>query len=369
MKRLGRRARRHADKPLPENIASWVKDHMEVLSKSGGELVCRCPFCNSDRFYVNPKEAVYVCFRCWESGTTTKLVKVRTPGMGWKAAEALLRQGEADDDELEELLRVRPGGDVARGERYKVRHILPAEFVPCFDGEHWRVPKYLTRPMPKGRELCAEDITGAALGYCKLGRYRDRVIIPIACDGHHTYLGRLMGRESDFAWTAEGGRRVVPPKYLMPKGAGLPQVLYGYDQVTQGAEVIYIVEGVFDRIRMVALGYRNVVASLGKKLTDEQVELLRRRKPRSICVIYDAGSGYISAVEVAVATRRRLQVVSTVVRLPADDPDELGARDPEGLAAAIAAASLPVEEDALLLALADSPAPGAPTIRRARKRQ
>lgn len=346
------------DRPSPESIREWVSAEMEVLAVAD-EITCRCPWCSSDRLYVNPARAVYVCFRCGEKGTATQLVK-KHKGVTWDQAKAVLASGGVRGWDPEALLGVlrRPRRARRVEEAHQVVQPLPDEFTPCFDGHRWRVPAYLTRPMARfgmgdepGRGLFREEIITHGLGFCRDGRYRDRVVVPVACQGNQSFVARLMGREKDFCWTPKGGDPVTPPKYLTPRGANLPRILWGYDLVEPGCDTVVLVEGVFDRIRLVSLGVTGAMALFGKRLTDEQIELLRALRPAKVILLLDAGAKAEAAMAVR-ELRRRVSTTPLIATLPGkEDPDSYGYFDPEGLLGVLRAASPPRESDMLLDAL------------------
>ena len=72
-----------------------------------------------------------------------------------------------------------------------IDHPLPDEFVPCFDGKFWRIPKYVSE-----RGISDSSIIRHGLGYAESGRYRDRLIVPILARPSRTFIARLMGAEA-----------------------------------------------------------------------------------------------------------------------------------------------------------------------------
>ena len=133
---------------------------------------------------------------------------------------------------------------------------LPKEFIPCYDGSIYRIPKYL-----KNRNLTKSDVREWNIGFCKRGRYAGRVIVPVTCNGMSTFVAR------DITGTA-------PNKYDTPFGNSQDEMLFGYDNLDNQGEVI-AVEGVFDAIRLWRLGYQ-AVAYFGSCPTPTQTKLLSR---------------------------------------------------------------------------------------------
>jgi hypothetical protein len=355
---VSKRGRKDDERPSPEAIRDWVDVELEVLAVAD-EITCRCPWCSGDRLYVNPARAVFVCFKCGEHGTATQLVQ-RHKGVSWDAAKAALASGGVRGWDPEALLGMlkRPRARGRTEEKHQVVQPLPEEFQPCFDGRRWRVPKYLTRPMPRpgtedepGRGLFQGEIIRHGLGFCREGRYRDRVVVPVACQGNQSFVARLMGREKDFRWKPRSGDWVTPPKYLTPRGANLPRLLWGYDQAEPGCDQVVLVEGVFDRIRLLSLDVPGVMALFGKRLTDEQVELLRQLRPRRTVLMLDASARAEAAMAV-VDLKRRVHTTPLIATLPlGEDPDTYGYFNPEGLLDVLATVRPPREAELLLSAL------------------
>lgn len=261
----------------------WLTARCHVVGESDGhEVVVVCPWCGKDRLYANPERNVFVCFRCRESGRAEYLVaKVE----GVTLAEARERMRDRTVPNEDDLLRSL--GSLSRSERVvdpPANHLLPEEFIPCFDGRGWRVPRYLD-----DRNISDAMLIRHGLGYAKHGRYRDRVIIPIIQGGHRTFLTRLMGKPRDFRWKdRERDEWVVPPKYMTPRDAGLSRVLYGATWVQPGADLV-MVEGSFDVMRLIDLGFPTG-GVLGKRLSQAQAVLIRGLRPRSVTFLYDDGA-------------------------------------------------------------------------------
>lgn len=90
-----------------------------------------------------------------------------------------------------------------------------------------------------------------------------------------------------------GGRKTTTDnraKYLnSPKSAwyNKSESLYGYHNVPENAETVYLCEGYIDVLSMDAKGFAYPVASLGTALTIEQA-LLIRQKAQRVVICYDA---------------------------------------------------------------------------------
>lgn len=297
----------------------WVSSRLTVCSTAGDEVVCLCPWCGKDKLWVNTKKQRFICYYGCRAGSLVSLV-AEVEKVSFKDAAALIEvAGPRTTGELRDLfdnLR-EPAVDVER-----VRQHLPPEFIPCFDGRTFNVPVYVDDDLPEGRGLDDATIIRHGLGWAKEGRYRDRLIVPIHCEGNYTFLGRLMGRPRDFRWTTEEGATVEPPRYLHPKGANISTFLYWFDHLPEDVDVV-LVEGVFDAIRLLSFGIY-AVATFGKRVTRAQVALLRRRRPRSVTVFYDAGA-VAEGHEDSSLLKSRLRIPVRRCTPPGlHDPDSLG---------------------------------------------
>lgn len=299
----------------------WIRSRLRVLNDDEREIVCECPWCGRATLYANPPKGVFICYYgCAKGGLATLVMHV--DNVGFKEALKLLEAPLGRD--LTSIANA-PYKYVIQEE--KVAQPLPEEFVPCFDVLHdeLSIPHYAEAKMPSGRQLSDSSIITHGLGYAAEGRYRDRLLVPIYCDGSFTFLGRLMGRPAEFSWySKKTGQLVEPPRYLHPKEAGISGFLYWYDHLPKGAEIV-LVEGVFDAIRLLSFGVF-ALASFGKRLSDAQLQLLVAKRPKKVSVFYDASAGAEAARD-AWLIKSRLRIPVYVVTPPGDhDPDSYGAK-------------------------------------------
>lgn len=302
-------------------FSDWVRMRLRVLGHSGNELNCICPFNGCDRFYVNVETNSWICFRCQKSGrgdSGAEFLVSKVDGVSReKARQKVLADATPSNDDLADLLAA---GGRGRGQDQTVvvDQPLPAEFIPCFDGRAWHVPLYA-----RARGLNRDILLRHGIGYAVAGRYRDRLIFPVFCAGSRTWVGRLMGDPSKFRYKSKKtGLTIEPSKYHTPKDAFTKHMLYWYDHLPVNAIVI-IVEGILDAIRLIDLGFY-AVATFGKEIGEEQIDLLKAKRPRKIFVMYD-GSAFQQSVEAALRLLRSVQAPIAACRLPEkDDPDTFG---------------------------------------------
>jgi DNA primase len=146
--------------------------------------------------------------------------------------------------------------------------------------------------------------------------FRHRIIFPI-----HQAPREVVGF---------GGRTLsdASPKYLntaetelFSKRRNLYGLVQARDSIRENNSA-FLVEGYMDCIKLHQAGIKNVVASLGTALTEEQARLLRRYAEKAI-VLYDGDEAgqreSLRAIEVLRKAELKIQVVSLP---PGKDPDE-----------------------------------------------
>lgn len=179
-------------------------------------------------------------------------------------------------------------------------------------------------------------------------RFRDRFLFPI-----RDRAGRVVGF---------GGRALADdrpdhvPKYLNSPQSSLfdkSHLLYGIDRAADAIRVAgeaVIVEGYVDALTAHQFGYRNVVATMGTALTEEQIALVKRHAGRLVLALDADAAGQLAMLravdtlrnalsdgrEMVVDARglaraeRRVKVQINVLTVPAGkDPDEYIRTDPQ----------------------------------------
>lgn len=150
------------------------------------------------------------------------------------------------------------------------------------------------------------------------GRHANRVVVPHVVD--KVWQG----------WTARGIHRGMEPKYLHCPGMNRKELLWGLEWLPGDQEPAWIVEGCFDALPLFPYG----VATFGKSVTTEQVNMIARlslRRPVHVCLDGDA---WQEAMTLALRVRFRrsswvvdasgLPPVRWVHLPPKTDPGQLG---------------------------------------------
>ena len=276
-----------------------------TLKKAGSSYKGLCPFHNekTPSFSVDEGRQTYKCFGCGEGGDVISFVEKYYNLDFMEAMEMLAReygielkrgggQGSGKSKEYYEINRL-----AARffyralrehnnpGYTYMRRRGISDETLNTFgigyaDDEWTSLTDHLT-----GQGYEPEKLVEVGLSSEKDGRYYDkfrgRVIFPIINTG-----GKVIGF---------GGRIIAEgePKYLNSRESAVFQKknnLYGLnvtkDYVKKENRII-LVEGYMDVISLYQAGIRNVSASLGTALTENQARLIKRYTS-DVILSYDA---------------------------------------------------------------------------------
>ncbi|MCX5780568.1 MAG: DNA primase [Firmicutes bacterium] len=315
-----------------------------TLSRKGNNYWGLCPFHQekTPSFSVNRDKQMYYCFGCHAGGNVFSYLMKKD---GLEFREAL------------EILAVKAGVDIIRLQDKKtidkrkamvaVNNAAAHYYQDALAGEHGQDARdYLTQ-----RGINSETITSFKLGYaldewnqvenyllkkgfavetikaCGLikrsenqnrfyDQFRQRIIFPI-----FQYNQDVVGF---------GGRSLgeALPKYLNTAETELfskRKNLYGLAQARESIREknsAFLVEGYMDCIKLQQVGIKNVVASLGTALTEEQARLLRRYTEK-VVVLYDGDDAGQRETLRAITVLRGADLKVEIVSLPpGKDPDE-----------------------------------------------
>ena len=284
-----------------------------ALKKAGANYKGLCPF-HSEKtpsFMVNEEKQIFNCFGCGQKGDVIKFVQTYYKLPFTEAVEKLA--GEYGIT-VPERRQSRPREDYSK--YYEINAKAARYFYNCLNIRNNRGLAYLRK-----RGLTKDTITKFGLGYApgsgtalvdylrsekvsdedmiKLGlanqgrnglydKFRDRVMFPII-----NTQDKVIGF---------GGRAIddIKPKYLNSpeseiflKKNNLYALNFTKSEISSADRAI-IVEGYMDVISLYQNGVRNVAASLGTALTDNQAKLLCRYS-KNIVLSYDSDQAGINA--------------------------------------------------------------------------
>ncbi|RMD50204.1 MAG: DNA primase [Ignavibacteria bacterium] len=317
------------------------------LKKTGNNYKGLCPFHQekTPSFVVSEEKQIFHCFGCHEGGTVFQFLmgikKISFPEAVKEVAEyagITIQYEEGYDpsvkDEMEILYEINVlaakffaeklyqsiEGQSARDylEERKIKLQTQRNFGLGYAPDSWSALKnYLEEQkvdLDKAGELGLLDKKEQGTYYDK---FRDRIIYPIFSTN-----GRVI---------AFGGRILNPnakgAKYLNSPESKLyskRKVLYGLYQSKEEIRKLdkaILVEGYMDVIALFQAGVKNVVASSGTALTDDQVKLLSRFT-KNIVVLFDADTAgqnaALRSIEILLKNNFEIQVLT----LPeGEDPD------------------------------------------------
>ena len=338
---------------IPEDTIEQVRDSTDLvaligesvsLKRTGADYRGPCPFHGGTNrnFTVIPKKGRYYCFVCHESGDVfswfmkrmglgypdavreaAKRVGVNIPDRPDRAGpdphEALYTAVAAAHDWFARQLLELPDARIAR--EYLERRDVPLDTAALLGLGFAPQGKTFLEAMQKlGIEhavlleagLAAQRDDGQVSA-----RFRGRLLFPI-----HDLRGRVVGF---------GGRLLTEgePKYLNSPETPIfhkGKQLYNLHQAKgpiRKEELVILVEGYFDVLRLMLAGVEHVVAPLGTALTADQAVLLKRYAS-SATLLYDSDQAGLKATFRAGDELLRHQVRVRVATLPpGEDPDTL----------------------------------------------
>ena len=323
-----------------------------TLKRQGGSYWACCPFHNekSPSFHVVPSRGIYKCFGCGKAGSAVGFLMDYERMSYGEALKYLADKYHIEVHEKEETAE-----EIAARQHNESLHLV-SDFALEFFREQLKqgegravgfqyfrsrglldetIEQYGLGWAPSTRDA----LTTAALekGYKKEylvetglssewedgsvhDRFYDRVIFPI-----HSVSGRVIafgGRTLKSGDDAKKIGKYVNSKEseIYVKNRALYALWQGKNEIARQDKCI-LVEGYLDVLSMHQLGMKNVVASCGTSLTEEQVRLIKRFT-ENVTVIYDGDSAGIHATLRAINLILKEGMNVKAVLLPdGDDPD------------------------------------------------
>jgi DNA primase len=164
-------------------------------------------------------------------------------------------------------------------------------------------------PYVQGRGIDEQIATIFGIGaFTGRGSFAGRVVIPI-----HDAAGRLI---------AYAGRSIdaSKPKYKFPRGFNKSIELWNLDRVLalgNTVKSVIVVQGFFDCVRVYAAGFPNVVALMGRRLSEAQEKILSAHFRKAVLFFDGDERGVRVAKEIAVQLARRIfvRLISTREKL------------------------------------------------------
>ena len=278
----------------------------------GAERMTWCPFHDdkSPSCSINLEKKVFHCFACGEKGTILDFVA--------KMEQCSIRESARLVAEWCNFSGESPAPRrVARALSDQPAENEPLGFELRLDPHH---------PYLSERGVSSDTITRFGPGFCNRGIMKGRVCIPV-----HDVDGRLVGYAGRWPGSASA---LDEPRYKFPPGFKKRLVLFNFHRVRE-AEHMVVVEGYWSVFRLDALDIA-AVALMGRTLSREQEELIRRSRAERITLLLDGDEpGRIATTEILLRLARH-QFVHAPVLPEGAEPDTM---DEETLMAAIGTAA------------------------------
>lgn len=149
------------------------------------------------------------------------------------------------------------------------------------------------------KNIAPELIKQAGLKYFSSGYYKARLYIPFYMNGKLVFFQArdILGPELFFKVHK---RKKKYQKYLNPKGIQKSQIIYNYDYIKKGKDVV-VVEGPFD-----AMTVNNGIAMLGHTISKAQARKIIDKQPKKIIFIPDNDKAGQDTLERNIKTVREL---------------------------------------------------------------
>lgn len=281
------------------------------LRKSGANYIGLCPFHNekTPSFVVSENKQIFTCFGCHKSGNVIKFVMLYYNLSFMEAVEKLadqygieFRRGRYNNARNQKYFDVNTAAarfffrnlrrNSNSGLEYMIKRGMTRETLHDFGigyaDDSWNSLYNHLKSQGFDEKTMMEAGLISKSGSRYYDKFRDRVIFPI-----QNTMGKVIGF---------GGRAIGDQ---MPKYLNSPETpvfskknnLYGLnitkDAVSSENRII-LVEGYMDVVSLYQSGVKNVAASLGTALTENQARLIKRFT-KNVTLSYDSDSAGVAA--------------------------------------------------------------------------
>lgn len=303
------------------DVVEVVSDFVQ-LKKSGSNYKALSPFTQekTPSFFVSPSKQIFKCFSTGKGGDAISFI-MEVDGLSYieglkylaKKYNVELEEEQTSDEDQQkynereslfiilnfakdyykELLWENEEGQ-AIGLSYFKERGFTEETIKAFDlGYSLDIWDGLIKAT-KDKQYNEDLLEKAGLKIVKenrsYDRFRGRVVFPI-----HNVTGKVIAFGARILKKAEN-----QPKYINSPETELYQkskVLYGISQAKQEIRIednCYLVEGYTDVVSMYQNGVKNVVASSGTSLTEDQIKLISRYTS-NVTVLFDGDKAGVKA--------------------------------------------------------------------------
>jgi len=338
------------------NIVDLIREYIEV-KKAGANWKALCPFHSekSPSFMISEDKQIWHCFGCNDGGDifgfVMKMESVDFPEalrlLAKKAGVVLERQDPVANSQKTKLMDILDAATTFYYEELKKSTIaieylkkrgltgeVAKQFRIGFSPQGW--DGLIKKMQSKGVAL--KDVAFAGLAIEKDGkffdRFRGRIMFPIF--NHYGNVVGFTARVLPEFDDGKMGKYINTPETIVYKKS---EILYGLNfakQEIKKEDAVVIVEGNMDTIALHQAGFKNVVATSGTALTDEQLNILKRHT-ENLLMSFDSDSAGLAAalrgIDLALAHGFNVKVLETPKNEAgepiAKDPDELVKKSPD----------------------------------------
>ena len=321
-----------------------------TLRRRGANLVACCPFHNekTPSFYVSPSKGIFKCFGCGKAGSAVGFVMEHEHYTYVEALKYLANKYHIEVQEKEETVE-----DIAARQRTESL-MLVSEFAQKFFVNsllHTDEGRNVGLAYLHSRGLDDETIERFGLGWAPSGwtaltdaalaegykaeylveaglciqsengrvtdRFHERAMFPIHSMAGRViaYSGRTLHNDGNIAKYVNS-----PETPIYVKSRALYGIWLAKGEISK-ADKCFLAEGNVDVVSMHQLGLRNVVASCGTSLTEEQIRIIKKFT-NNITVMYDGDKAGIHAAQRAIGMILKEGMNVSLVLFPdGDDPD------------------------------------------------
>ncbi len=297
---------------------------LERLHRSGENLSGPCPIHNGHnrtQFRVSLVKNCWICFGdCNAGGSIIDFVS-RIEGVGIRDAALLIQH----------WFNIKPpGGNNTRGSQSAPANgaagpkadcaakspVQPQSNPPlgfCLKQLDSRHP-YLAQ-----RGLSEQTIRTFGLGYCAVGLFAGRIVIPI-----HNRTGQLVGYAGRWPGQPPDGQ----PKYKLPMGFRKSVELFNLHRALEAGKAgpLVVVEGFFGCMAVWQAGHKRVVSIMGSMMSEAQEQLIVQAagpNGRVLLVFDEDAAGRKGRLDACQRLSRRLEARVIAFEKEGTQPDHL----------------------------------------------
>ncbi|MCX6169225.1 MAG: DNA primase [Ignavibacteriales bacterium] len=341
---------------IPENKIEEIRNAADIvdivsahvhLKKRGKNFIGLCPFHQekTPSFTVSDDKQIYHCFGCGVGGNVFKFLMEFKNISFIEAVEEIAdhlgikieienNQSDAQQNELEELYELNvlaarffsdnllKSNDGEQAREYLKRRNIKLQTQKIFGIGY--APYGWDNFLSHAKENKVDLIKAKTLGLIDINdkgeyydKYRGRVIFPIFSPNGRViaFGGRVLENQENAAKYLNS-----PESQVYSKRRSLYGLYHSKDDIRKLDRAI-LVEGYMDLVSLFQAGVKNVVASSGTSLTEEQVQLLSRFT-KNIIILFDADPAGQKASLRSIEILLKQDFEVKVIALPTgEDPD------------------------------------------------